>query len=88
MAHKIAITDGYDFVTPPECGGQTVERSYAWAEGPGEGYIIERVHDRSDGEVYYEIFRATADRFEPWNTTPSLGKKVRGSEAYVAADRP
>lgn len=64
-----------DFVTPPGLQGQIVEVSYALA---AEGtVIVERRVDRSDSSVTYGAYLSDDDaEFEPWNCTPSLGRRL------------
>lgn len=66
------------FVTPPECGGQTVEHSYACTDE----YIIERVLDRSDKTEVYVAYKYRGE-CQPQNGVPSLGRRV-GVVKFVA----
>lgn len=73
--YEIDITKG--FVTPPECQGQIVTRSYAYAADAM--VIVERTHDASDNTVTYRAYEdaeleSEYPSFEPWNGTPDLGK--------------
>lgn len=61
----------------PVDGGQIVDVNYAMLpDGHGGGKLLRCTHDRSDGEVSYEIANLILDsenedsdteRFEPWN---------------------
>jgi hypothetical protein len=69
------------FITTPENQGQIVEVSYAVdSDHGGEDRIIERCHDRSDGEVTYrryvdpEFFEEDSANLEFWNGSPKLGE--------------
>lgn len=61
-----------NYVTPPSCQGQIIERSYALT--PDE--VVRRTTDNNTGEIVYE----TADlcelmgNFEPQNRVPSVFK--------------
>lgn len=67
----------HGFVTPPECGGQVVEKSYALMSS---GNILERIVDRADGKVTVISYRPAsgkkAEEFQPWNYAPALGRRV------------
>jgi transcriptional regulator with XRE-family HTH domain len=59
--------DDLSWHVPPECQGQTVERSYA-VEGD---YLYRRVYDRSDRTERYEVREiGPAEEPEPWNREP------------------
>lgn len=67
---------GVEFVTPPECGGQTVLYSY----GCSHDYCYERRYDRSDMSVKITAYRHSAKdlhrEWDPWNGVPHLGRRV------------
>lgn len=66
------------FHTPPECAGQVVEVSFAC----DADHIYKRIYDRSDHSetiVVYEHPEEECD-FDPWNTYPNTGEKVREVE--------
>lgn len=59
-----------DFITPPECGGQLVEVSYA-ADFEA-GYVYRRKRDRSVGETTIHRSRILVDdECDYWNGRPA-----------------
>lgn len=64
-----------DFVTPPECFGQMVERSYALIEG---AILVATCDHGEDGRTTIEAYEDGDDGadFEPWNCSPQIGKKI------------
>ena len=58
------------WITPPECGGQIVEYSYA----SGDEGVMMRIHDHASGEVstYVADWDAMTGECEPWNGTPDV----------------
>lgn len=65
------------WITPPECGGQIVEISYARA---GD-VALRRVYDRSDRQETITAFRfSDRHEFEPQNGEPKLGRKIGAVE--------
>jgi hypothetical protein len=73
------------FITPPECQGQAVERSYALAAD--DSAIIERVYDGGDGTTTYTAYDYPNDddgSWEPQNGRPALGRE-RGECKVITA---
>jgi len=71
---KISLANCSEFTILPVDQGQIVEVSYALLpDGCGGGSLVRCTHDRSDGEVSYEVADLDMDadeddlRFEPWN---------------------
>lgn len=63
----------FDFVTPPENGGQIVTVDYAATEN----YILERTRDASTGEETVVAYLwPESGEFEPQNGRPALGERV------------
>ena len=60
------------WTTPPECGGQIVEHSYARTES----LVLHRIHDRSDGQITISAHTPGRGSYEPQNREPKLGRKV------------
>lgn len=60
-----------EFIVPPECGGQIVERAYKMAEG----YVYKRETDRSLPKAeQVKCFRShplANDRGDYWNGSPA-----------------
>jgi hypothetical protein len=61
-------TTDLQWITPPECGGQIIDVSYA-ADG---NRVLMHVHDRSDGShAYYSSKRLADDEGDYWNGSPA-----------------
>ncbi len=74
MTLTLRDVQNLDYTTPPECGGQIVEHSWAYHEA---GYMVERVFDRSDRSVKYVIYDDVQDdEWDPWNGVPLHGSEV------------
>lgn len=71
-AANVAKLERLTWHTPPRCQGQIVEVSYAAvADGAGEGWILQRTHDRSDGATTYAAREwATDDGADFWQQEP------------------
>lgn len=62
------MKESLNFITPPECGGQIVEVSYA---ATGDGHVIEWSYDQCDQSHSYRIAKASkGDDGDFWNGRP------------------
>lgn len=71
------------WITPPECGGQAVEISYATCEAG----VLRRIHDRSVGEITYDLaaWEDVQGEAQPWDESPRASRWVEVTAAQVAA---
>ena len=68
----VALPEGLEWITPPECQGQIVEVSYA---SDCEAYLWRRVHDRADQSTRYarvDLDDLDDADLQPWNREPSV----------------